>query len=67
MSSFFPFLAILQHMEFLGKGSDPVHHSCDVCPSFGKADVGMEPVSWCCRQAVDLLAPQWELLPLCLV
>ena len=70
MWSFFfpPFLAALQHMEFLGQGSDP-SHICDLRHSCGKAGSaahcarpGTKPASQRFQDAADPIAPQQELL-----
>ena len=54
-------------MEFPGQGSDP-SHSCDLCCSCSNAGslthcvrLGIEPVSWCCRDMDDPIEPQREL------
>ena len=64
----FSFLTPPRHMEFPSQGSD-LSHSFDLCCSCGNArssthcaGLGIEPVSWCCRDAFDPIAPQWELL-----
>ena len=65
------FLAALQHMEFMGQGSD-LSHSCDLYCSYSNARSfsplcrpGIEPVSWYCRDRVDPVGPQWKLLHFC--
>ena len=64
----FSFLAAPQHMTFLGQGSD-LSYSYDLCQSCSNAisfntlcELGIKPESWCCRDAGDLVVPQWELL-----
>ena len=61
-------LAALWHMEFPGQGSD-LSRSFNVCCSYGNARAlihcaghGIEPASWCCRDAADPIAPWQELL-----
>ena len=61
---FFFFFATQQHMEFPGQGSDP-SYSCSLCRRCSNAGFlthctgpGVEPVSWRCRNAADLIAPQ---------
>ena len=67
---FFSFLAALQHMEFLGKGSEP-SHSLDLNLSCGNArpfthcaGLGIEPgvPNLCSQDAAKPVAPQQELL-----
>ena len=62
---FFLFWPLCSMWKFLGQGSDP-SHSCDLCHSSDNplthcAGPGIEPVSWCSRDASDPVAPQWEL------
>ena len=61
-------LTSLRHMEFLGQGSD-LSCSCNLYAAVAVPDPlthcsrpGIEPVSWYCRDATNLLVPQWELL-----
>ena len=61
---FFLFLATPWPMEFLGQGSDP-SHSCNLCCSYGNTrslnplcQPGIKPMSWCCRDSVNPIAPQ---------
>ena len=56
------FLATLRRMEFLGQGSD-LSYSCHNARSLtNSAGLRSEPVPWCCRDAMDPIAPQQELL-----
>lgn len=63
----FSFLAALWPMEFPGLGSDlsrsfDLHHSCGNVGSITHCDrLGIEPASWCYRDAADPMAPQREL------
>ena len=57
-----------RHMEFPGQGSDP-NHGCHLwysCSNPGSsthcARPGIEPASWCCRDAANSVVPQQELL-----
>ena len=66
-ASFFFFLATRQHIEFPGQGSD-LSHSCNLCQAMATWDhlthcalLGIEPASWCCREATDPTAPTWKL------
>ena len=54
------------HMEILGQG---LNLSCTTAavmpdPLTHCVGLGMEPVSWCCRDTANPIVPQWELLSL---
>ena len=70
---FFSFLGAPRHMEFLGIRSEPCFHLCCSCSNAGFflthcARLGIKPVSWCCRDAANLIEPQqaqwdWASIP----
>ena len=64
LNFFFPFLATLWHIEFLGQGSDP-SHSCNLCCINARslthcAMFGMEPAFQHSRDIADSIVPQRE-------
>ena len=64
------FLATLWHMDFLGQGSDVspiVTCTAEATPDplTHCARLGIQLASWCCRDAVYPILPQWELLFVC--
>ena len=61
----------LWHIELLGQGSD-LNHIRDLRLSCGNArslthcaGLGIEPMSQCCQDAANPIAPQWELRTYC--
>ena len=53
-------MAALGHMELLSQGSDAAAVAA-LDPLTHCSRPGIEPVSWCCRDAADPVAPQQEL------
>ena len=64
---FFFFLTAPQHMEFPGQGSDP-SRNCDLCHSCSNTGSLLNPLCQAgdrtcrCRDTVNPVVPQWELL-----
>ena len=58
---FFSFLATLWHMECLGPGIRSAPSVATLDRLTYCAGPGIESASWCCRDAADPVAPQWEL------
>ena len=61
--AFFFLLVSPWQMEFPGQGSFKLHCSCDsITPLTLCAWSGIELASWHCRDTMEPVAPQWELL-----